>query len=151
LNKVIHFVIEGKPQSKLRAQSARHHGQTRHYTPKKTKDYMKLVAILSRKAMGNTPIFIGPVGIKINAYMTIPKSWSKKKKKQAINREIRPITKPDNDNIEKVVWDGVKGIVWKDDCQVVDNFCHKYYSDNPRVVVDIWEWKYEGNISKENG
>ena len=53
--------------------------------------------------------------------------------------EIRPMKKPDNDNIVKVVQDALNQIAYRDDVQIVDCQLRKFYSENPRVVVTIQE------------
>ena len=50
---------------------------------------------------------------------------------------IRPTTKPDNDNILKIVADSLNQIAYKDDAQVVDAQIRKFYSRRPRVAVVI--------------
>lgn len=49
------------------------------------------------------------------------------------------MTKPDADNYLKGVKDALKGIIWKDDSQVVDAFVRKRYSARPRIEVKIKE------------
>ncbi|OMD02745.1 RusA family crossover junction endodeoxyribonuclease, partial [Paenibacillus odorifer] len=51
--------------------------------------------------------------------------------------DILPVTKPDADNYLKGVKDALKGIIWKDDSQVVDAFVRKRYSAQPRIEVKI--------------
>ena len=53
--------------------------------------------------------------------------------------EIRPMKKPDNDIIVKVVQDALNQIAYRDDVQIVDCQLRKFYSENPRVVVTIQE------------
>lgn len=53
--------------------------------------------------------------------------------------KIRPMKKPDNDNIVKVVQDALNLVAYHDDVQVVDCQLRKFYSENPRVVVTIQE------------
>ena len=77
----------------------------------------------------------------------MPKSWSKKKKSQALLGEIRPTSKPDCDNIVKSVFDGmntvkrrglvIKNGVYDDDKQVIEQSIVQYYSENPRVEVIV--------------
>ena len=55
----------------------------------------------------------------------------------ALEGEIYPTTKPDKDNVIKAVYDGINGIVWKDDVQVVDGCQRKRYGEVPGVKVRI--------------
>ncbi len=75
----------------------------------------------------------------MDIYRQIPKSTSKKRRKLKNERVIRPIVKPDIDNYTKGILDSLNGIVWKDDSQVVSLIANKYYSDNPRVEIQIKE------------
>ena len=54
-----------------------------------------------------------------------------------IDRLIRPTRKPDFDNIGKVICDALNGIAYRDDAQIVDALVRKFYSDTPRVIVEI--------------
>lgn len=74
----------------------------------------------------------GPLLVRVNAFMPIPKSLNKAKTAAAIIGELRPTTKPDVDNFAKVV-DALNGIVWRDDSQVVQLTVAKHYSDRPRL------------------
>ncbi|MNP83694.1 Endodeoxyribonuclease RusA [compost metagenome] len=62
---------------------------------------------------------------------------SKKRKAMAIAGELFPTKKPDMDNVIKAIYDGLNGVVWKDDVQVVDAFVRKRYGEVPGVHVRI--------------
>ena len=81
----------------------------------------------------------GPVQMFVNVYHGIPKSWSRNKKIDAIADVIYPTTKPDIDNILKGIMDALKGIVWKDDAQVVIIEAMKEYGEFSRVEMIIEE------------
>ncbi|WP_261806191.1 RusA family crossover junction endodeoxyribonuclease [Lapidilactobacillus luobeiensis] len=70
-------------------------------------------------------------------YRYLPKSGSKALKLRRLNGDDRPTVKPDIDNYFKAVTDAVKGILWVDDNQIVESFISKYYSDDPRVELEI--------------
>lgn len=105
----ISFSIDGKPFGKERPRPNR----TGHgvYTPERTKMYEYKVA----------------------------KSDSKRKKQAKISGEIRPARTPDADNIAKAVLDGMNGVVYKDDKQVIELKVTKQYAEKPRVDVTIEE------------
>ena len=83
------------------------------------------------------------------AYLPIPKSkpnWfaGTNKEFQAMARDgtVRPITKPDFDNLMKQIKDCLTQCrYWKDDSRVVGYLPHvgKFYSDEPRWVVEVME------------
>ena len=73
--------------------------------------------------------------------MGIPSSFSKKKKEQALDGEIRPTKKPDVDNVLKAVMDALNGVWYLDDKQVVVGSVCKEYAPQDGVRVDAWEVK----------
>lgn len=57
---------------------------------------------------------------------------------------IPKLTKPDGDNVEKAVLDGMNGVVFNDDAQVFGNSWTKWYSEKdgaPRVEIEIYTLK----------
>lgn len=130
----IHFLIEGPPQPKLRH---RRNGKTGHmYTPQKTIEAEQNVKAQYLEA--GLPYFDkAPLHMRLIYYMPIPKSLSKRKRLQM---EGTPhIIRPDTDNLTKLVKDALNGICYHDDSQVFDDHGTKYYSNNPRTEVTIWE------------
>ena len=75
--------------------------------------------------------------IKITEYRKMPKSWNKLKKQVALKVQQYPLTRPDLDNIIKIVLDAFTGYLWKDDSQVVHIEAWKRYSDDPRLEIEI--------------
>ena len=126
------LTIPGEPQGKERAR----YGNGRTYTPKKTVAYEERIKNLFINKWGK-PMLEGEVQVSIIAYYTIPKSYSKKKKELAFQGLIKPIKKPDLDNIAKVVLDSLNKIAYKDDNQVVRLLLDKDYSNEPRVEVEL--------------
>ena len=68
----------------------------------------------------------------------MPTSWSGKKQRQALAGEVMPTSKPDADNVVKAVFDGLNGVLWRDDVLVVDLRVRKRYSATPCVRVEVW-------------
>lgn len=71
--------------------------------------------------------------VRIIAYYEIPKSTSKKKRREMLEHRIRPTKKPDWDNIGKIVCDSLNLVAYHDDSAVVDAQVRKFYSETPRV------------------
>ena len=142
---MIRLLILGKPFGKQRPKFSRRGGFVKTYTPKETisyENYVKTVAISEMKDTGFTGWFEKePLRVDITAYYEIPNSWSKKKKAQALNNEIMPCVKPDVDNCVKALFDALNEVLWQDDTQVCDLHISKYYSDRPRIEMEISEWK----------
>ncbi|VVD63619.1 RusA family crossover junction endodeoxyribonuclease [Pandoraea pneumonica] len=139
----VEFVVNGKPEPKGRARFARIQGHVRTYTPAKTAAYERAVAAAASDAMAQQPIFVGPVMLQIGIHLPIPESWSKKRRGRAATGEIAATKKPDADNVLKAIKDGLNGVVYVDDNQVIDLRVHKRYSDKPCVTVLAIETELE--------
>lgn len=73
-----------------------------------------------------------PLEITVTSYLPRPPSAPK--------RRVRPITRPDYDNLVKLVTDALQGLAFRDDSQVVDAHIHKVYvtyPDYPRTELVI--------------
>lgn len=78
-----------------------------------------------------------PCNVDICAYMKTPSSFNKRDIVLAELGLIRPIYKPDFDNIAKKYSDMFNKNVWLDDTLVIDGSVHKYYSVLPRIEIRI--------------
>ena len=132
------FTICGDPRGKGRPRFTKA-GHT--YTDDKTKEY-ELSVMTSYLEASNHHKFTSPVRVVIMAHFKPPKK-SNKVVGDMLNGHILPTKKPDVDNIAKIILDGLNGIAWDDDTQVVDLSVGKYYSDEPRVAVMIEEMNAE--------
>ena len=108
------------------------------YEPTKCKDYKAVVSIAARAAMKGKEPITGPVVVYCRFIFPVPKGWTKAKKKEAMGGVSRPLKRPDGDNLEKLVWDALTGIVWSDDAQIVQWAGAKWYG-NPETVVKVIE------------
>lgn len=106
------------------------------YDPSKSSDYKDYVRLVAGEKAPDA-LLEGPVGMVLHVYRSIPKSFSKKKTVAAEAGEIRPTSKPDADNYLKGVKDALKGVIWRDDSQVVEVLVTKRYSVRPRIEVKI--------------
>lgn len=130
------FTVPGNPVGKGRPKFSRTPAGVRTYTPEKTVSYEALVKWAYIEAYQAKPMLSGPVTLYITAYYAIPKSWSKKKQQLAIMGDLRPVVKPDADNIVKIISDALNGLAYKDDAQVVTVSFEKWYGD-PMVNVEL--------------
>ncbi len=130
------FTVPGPPQGKGRARSTTRKGKggqsfVSHYTPAKTRSYERQVSAAALDAIGlageHWPTRM-PVDLTLDIVMPIPASWPTWKRNMARAGQIRPTTKPDFDNAEKLVCDGLNGIAWIDDAQVVAAHTRKRYA-----------------------
>lgn len=131
------FVVPGNPQGKGRPRVGRVGNKARMFTPANTVVYESLIALVAQEAMQGRALITGPVLCEMDITVQVPQSWSKKRKAMALAGEILPTTKPDKDNVIKAVYDGINGIVWKDDVQAVDGYQRKRYGEVPSVRVRV--------------
>lgn len=133
----IAFTVPGQPQGKGRPRVGKIGTHARLFTPAKTVAYEGLIAIAAQQAMAGAPLIDGPVSVEMRIDCQVPASWSGKKARMALAGEVLPTTKPDADNVVKAVFDGLNGVAWRDDVQVVDLRVRKRYAAAPRVSVRI--------------
>ena len=106
------------------------------YTPAETRAYERALGMAAKVAMRGREPLSGPLRLAVTAFMPIPRSWSQKKRDAALAGTVRPVVKPDWDNLGKMT-DALKGIVWRDDTQVVDGRVIKIYAERPRLRVEV--------------
>ena len=136
--KQIIFSVPGKPFGKQRPRVVHTGNFSKAYTPKETASYENLVKLMySREAKGRIFPDGAMLDVRIIAYYDIPKSVSKKKRKDMLEHRIRPVRVPDWDNIGKIVCDSLNHIAYRDDSAIVDAQVRKFYSEIPRVDVTI--------------
>ena len=135
---MISFTVFGQPVAQGRPRASARNGLVRLYDPEKSRSYKELVYSEAVKVKPDTPL-TGELSVIITAYFPIPKSKSNKFREAALSGEINPTTKPDTDNIAKIMLDSAQGILFIDDKQVVELMVRKRYSENPRVEVVIRE------------
>lgn len=135
---MIVFTVPGQPIGKGRPRVASRGGKfAQLYTPAKTASYEGLVAMAGRTAMDGRDLIAGPVAVSLDIRLAIPVSWSKKKQAAALSGLVAATKKPDIDNVEKAIFDGLNGVVWDDDVQVVRVEKQKRYAGVPGVAVTI--------------
>lgn len=78
-----------------------------------------------------------PCSIKYDAYFKTPSIFNSKEKMLAELGMIRPLSKPDFDNVEKKYSDMYTGNIWVDDSIVIESNFNKYYSELPRIEITL--------------
>jgi len=124
------IVIPGQPKSKGRPRFAR----GRVFTPASTLQYERLVAAAAREVISE-PI-TGNVQVDILAVYQVPKSWAKALQASARRGDIMP-TRPDIDNVIKIILDGMNEVAYLDDQQVHMISAEKRYGDLARVEIRL--------------
>lgn len=131
--RMIEFFVPGKPQGKGRPRSTRIGNH--HYTPAKTREYENLIRECCYAQCPTAKAgYTGWVQAVINCQFPIPKSASKRKKIAMQGGEIRPLKKPDLDNIAKVILDALNQVAYDDDKQVASLVMTKEYTQHEEDV-----------------
>jgi len=143
MNQNYTFTVPIKPIGKARPRVTRNGRQT--YTPIKTAQAEKIIRLFAASA-GVRPIE-GPVSLKVDCLFEPPRSWSKKRHREAIEGACNHIRKPDADNVGKLVSDALTGIAYKDDAQVAELVIRKAYDVENRIEIQISPSASRGRIN----
>lgn len=142
MTKPLTIVIYGKPKQQDRPRATVIKGHAVVYDTKVSKDGKREIADATEIAVQEQKWEKANPGealsIVVTAYIEIPKSFTKKQKEDALAGRLRPTSKPDTDNIAKIYMDGVVyGGAMHDDALIVEQHCSKWYSLEPRTVINI--------------
>lgn len=141
LKQIKNIWINGKVQGKGRPRFSRISGTV--YTPQPTKDYEARIKAAYRQEGGTIIDSDIPLYVAVTAYIQPPSRWKKAEREDAIQGKIFPQCKPDADNILKIILDGLQGVAYEDDKQVIKCTCTKVYAREAGVVITIYEVKHE--------
>ena len=139
----IRFVVPGLPRSKERARgrivTTKDNRQfVATYTPSKTRNEEAVIRDMAEQAMNGRAPLQGALDLRISIFLPVPHSWSARKQAQALAGIVRPTVRPDWDNCAKLT-DACNGICWRDDSQIVGAHVWKFYSQRPRVAIEVRE------------
>lgn len=125
------IVIPGRPFAKQRPRFSRKSG--RAYTPAETVSFERNVGMIAARHFPQP--LEGPVRVIVRAYFAMPASWSKKKRAELSDK---PHTqRPDIDNLQKAVLDGLNRIAFADDAQIAELTATKYWSTSDVTFVEV--------------
>jgi Holliday junction resolvase RusA-like endonuclease len=136
---MVNFKVDANPVGKQRARYARRGNFVQTYTPDKTRNYEALIRDAAIEAMGASEPLETPVSLYLYIRVPIPKSCTKKRLEAISNGSEKPIKKPDSSNILKSVEDAMNGVVYKDDCQIINHHMTRVYSSLPGVDICVKE------------
>lgn len=127
----VDFTIPSAPVPKSRPRFNKNTG--RAFTDDKTRIFENIVSL----AYGARHYFDDSyIRIRMKFKFEVPKSYSKKKRIDALEGKIRP-TKADIDNYIKSVLDGLNGKAFKDDRYIYAILAEKEYSEEASIEVSI--------------
>lgn len=135
---MLNFKVDGKPKPK---QSFRY-SRFGSYTSKDVKDYARHIQACFYKEYPKwlpSMFHEKPLKVEIDVFMQVPKTASKKRQQAMLVHDIRPLKRPDIDNISKNILDSLNGIVYADDKQIVSLLVSKAYAEEDYIFITISE------------
>lgn len=104
----------------------------------KNKEWRSVVSLFAYMAYKGEPLH-GPVALSILFTMPRPKHHYNSK---GVLKESAPkyhTSAPDTTKLLRSAEDSLKGIIWKDDCQVAYQVAWKLYGENPGAKIQVRE------------
>jgi Holliday junction resolvase RusA-like endonuclease len=140
------LTVAGSPQSKQRARTVTRYGKTRTYTPRETFDFEWKVSRVARRL--GKPEHGGTMAYRAEPLFIQARFIFKRPQRLKLSRKapdgliLRPC-RPDKDNLEKAISDGIEkaGNVYVDDAQLVGGEGWKFYAERdgkPRTEIVIY-------------
>lgn len=131
-------IIKGKIKPKERPRQGKSwNGKRVFYTPKETlNSECKIAKAFCSKYPNMKPLDCA-VELIIKYGRKVPSGTSKKTSQSMIEGVIKPIKRPDIDNLDKTIMDALNGYAYIDDSQVVKKVTEKVYAIEDYVVVTI--------------
>lgn len=129
----LHFTILGDPKPKQSARHSANSGIVRSWQPK---EVVNATAHIKQQIIQQLPkdfeIYDGvPLSVTITFTFIKPKSIKK--------NIIAKITKPDLDNLQKLLLDSMQGIVYTNDAHIIALTSYKDFGAAPQTFVSIHE------------
>lgn len=143
----VHFIIPGRPVGKGRPRFTKN-GHC--WTPEKTVAYERDIKMAYWSTSGHRKYEADKaLAVDIVLYYPRPKSMAKYKRLMAQKGILRPIVKPDVDNVIKAILDALNGVAFEDDRQIVQVECEKWYDITEEnegfasVTIKGWDYNRE--------
>lgn len=130
----ITFFVPGNPQALKRHRTFHAKGRAIQYDPSQG-DKADFLA----KCMEHRPPqpWDEPIMVSLSFYFSRPKSHYNAKGKLKATAKLYHVSKPDVDNLTKLVMDAMNGWFFRDDSQAFEIHAFKSYSEMPGVKVEI--------------
>jgi Holliday junction resolvase RusA-like endonuclease len=120
-------------------------GRAMAFTDPQTRAYEKVIKAAASNVMAGREPLQGPVWVRVDAFVPVPKGTSKVKAAAMLAGDIRPTKKPDLDNVLKAILDGINGVIYGDDKQVVAFGSTKRYGEQERILVTVGQCDADGS------
>ena len=131
----VFFLVAGEVKGKERPRVVNGHA----YTPKSTAAFEANIRAAYIQRYGKKPLFEDKQSlfVTIDAQYPIPLSTPKKTKALMIGHIIKPVKKPDVDNVAKAILDALNGYAYHDDAQITKLLIRKRYGNAAYVMIKI--------------
>lgn len=128
---------KGRPRSRIMRKSSGDQF-VQVYTDSKTRGFEDSLKWVAAQAMRGCGPFQSALKLRVTATFSVPTSWPLKRKRAALEDVVRPIVKPDIDNVLKML-DALNGICWTDDKLIVECTVSKHYGVKPGLLIELWK------------
>ena len=126
----VSFTVPGTPVGFARAGGGK---SVARFTPVRQRSAMGAVRLFASRAMEGRAPLEGPLFLSVEAFYVVPSSWSKLRQREAVWKA----SKPDLDNIAKLVEDACNKVVWVDDAQIAAMTLTKKYGEREEIRVRV--------------
>lgn len=132
------IIIPIEPVEQQRPRATNRGGYVRVYDPPKVRKFKQQVAEFVKQQP--LPKFEDKeLSVQIKFFRKIQKSLTKKERELRLSNVHRPKVKADLDNLAKSLLDALNGLVWDDDARIVHLELDKYYTEQPRIEIEVHE------------
>lgn len=128
------FEIEAVPQLRPRASSRG--GRVRLYDPSKVKQFKAVLHNLVTEQYKKPPL-TGALSVSLLFYRPVQGSLSNVERQRRLSNKHKPVVKPDTDNYIKSTLDGLNGVLWEDDSQIVKLTAEKRYGEKGKIIITV--------------
>lgn len=133
------LIFNIEPQQQERPRATGRGKFIRMYDPPKTAKFKRELKQLAMLEMRGKSKFDSAISVKIKFFRRVQKSISNAEHSRRLSGAHRPIVKPDLDNYIKGTLDALNDVIWTDDAIIVELNTSKWYSDNPRIEIEVKE------------
>lgn len=142
---MVKFEFEIEPVEQARPRAVRFGTGVRMYDPKKVAIFKRQLGMIAKQQMLNLGLdpYDDPLVVRMKFYRPVQASISKRERAKRLSGIHRPTVKPDLSNYIKSTEDALNGILWVDDNLIVAETAEKFYSEHPRIIVEVNLYKME--------
>lgn len=111
--------IGGEPVAQGGSEFTTVNGHPRAIDPHKSREMKQIISLMARERMAGRACMDGPLVMYLKVWRVPPKSWSRKRQEEAIDRNLGITSRPYCDDYLRLVQDALNGIVYRDDASIV--------------------------------